>query len=82
MAIAYESATGSSSARRGAGCGAPRFLLVLRLPAIWWDRHQFRAQLREDLAGDPRRLTDLGIDIADACVEARRFFWEPVRLER
>jgi hypothetical protein len=82
MAIVYEAAAVPSNAERGARGSVPRFLLILRMPAIWWGRHQLRAQLRDDLTHDPRRLIDLGIDIPDACVEARRFFWEPVLLER
>lgn len=55
---------------------------ILRLPATWWQRIRFRAQLRADMVDAADFLHDIGIDLFDAQVEAMRFFWEPVTLMR
>lgn len=55
---------------------------IFRLPAIWWQRIRFRAQLRADMVDAADLLDDIGINLFDAQAEAMRFFWEPVILTR
>lgn len=55
---------------------------IFRLPATWWQRIRFRAQLRADMVDAANFLHDIGIDLFDAQAEAMRFFWEPVTLMR
>jgi uncharacterized protein YjiS (DUF1127 family) len=55
---------------------------ILRLPATWWQRAHFRAQLRADIADAGEFLHDIGINLHEAQAEAAQFFWEPVTLTR
>jgi uncharacterized protein YjiS (DUF1127 family) len=59
-----------------------RIPAIFRLPAIWWQRVHFRAQLRADIAEAADFLHDIGINLFDAQAEAVRFFWEPITLMR
>jgi uncharacterized protein YjiS (DUF1127 family) len=59
-----------------------RILAIFRLPAIWWERVHFRAQLRADIAEAADFLHDIGINLFEAQAEAVRFFWEPITLMR
>jgi uncharacterized protein YjiS (DUF1127 family) len=44
---------------------------------VWSDRHQTRRQLRELLLQDPDRLvSDLGLGMAAAEAESRKWFWQ------
>jgi len=54
---------------------------ILDLPATWWHRACFRAELRADLADKRDLLRDIGIGLPEAQVEASRFFWEPLLLK-
>jgi uncharacterized protein YjiS (DUF1127 family) len=54
---------------------------MLGLPATWWQRACFRAQLRADLRDKPDLLRDIGIGRHEAQAEASRFFWEPLLLK-
>lgn len=54
---------------------------ILSLPATWWQRARFRAELRADLRDRPEFLRDIGIGLHEAQVEASRFFWEALILE-
>jgi uncharacterized protein YjiS (DUF1127 family) len=58
-----------------------RFGAIFSLPATWWQRACFRAELRTDLRDKPDFLRDIGIDLHEAQAEASRFFWEPSRLK-
>jgi uncharacterized protein YjiS (DUF1127 family) len=51
------------------------------LPARWWQRACFRAELRADLRDKPDFLRDIGIGLHEAQAEASRFFWEPLLLK-
>ncbi|SCB50653.1 hypothetical protein GA0061098_1014197 [Bradyrhizobium shewense] len=55
---------------------------IFSLPATWWQRACFRAELRADLRDNPDFLRDIGIGLYEAQAEALRFFWEPLRLEQ
>jgi uncharacterized protein YjiS (DUF1127 family) len=57
-------------------------LAILSLPATWWRRAHFRAQLRHLVGGEAGHLRDVGFDEYDARVEAARFFWQPVTMMR
>lgn len=59
-----------------------RIPAIFRLPAIWWQRVHFRAQLRADIAEAADFLHDIGINLFEAQAEAVRFFWEPITLMR
>ena len=54
---------------------------IFSVPATWWQRASFRAQLRADIRYDPDFLRDIGIDPYEAHSEASRFFWEPLLLK-
>jgi len=54
---------------------------IFGLPATWWQRACFRAELRADLRDKPDFLRDIGIGLHEAQTEASRFFWEPLRLK-
>jgi uncharacterized protein YjiS (DUF1127 family) len=51
---------------------------IFSLPATWWQRACFRAELRADLREKPDFLRDIGIGLHEAQAEASRFFWEPL----
>jgi uncharacterized protein YjiS (DUF1127 family) len=51
---------------------------IFSLPATWWQRACFRAELRADLRSRPDFLRDIGIGLLEAQAEASRFFWEPL----
>jgi uncharacterized protein YjiS (DUF1127 family) len=55
---------------------------IFSLPATWWQRICFRAELRADIRDKPDFLRDIGISLYDAHAEASRFFWEPWLLKR
>jgi uncharacterized protein YjiS (DUF1127 family) len=55
---------------------------IFGLPAEWWHRASFRAELRADLRDKPDFLRDVGIGVYEAQAEASRFFWEPLLLKR
>ena len=55
---------------------------IFSLPATWWQRACFRAELRADLRDKPNFLRDIGIGLHEAQAEALRFFWEPLLLKR
>jgi uncharacterized protein YjiS (DUF1127 family) len=57
-------------------------LAVLALPANWWRRAYFRAQLRDLIEGGPSHLRDVGFDEYEARAEAARFFWQPVMMKQ
>lgn len=59
-----------------------RISAIFRLPATWWQRVHFRAQLRADIADAAEFLHDIGINLPEAQAESARFFWEPVTLTR
>jgi uncharacterized protein YjiS (DUF1127 family) len=59
-----------------------RVLAVLVLPATWWRRAHFRAQLRDLIEGGSSHLRDAGFDEYEARTEAARFFWEPVMMKQ
>jgi uncharacterized protein YjiS (DUF1127 family) len=59
-----------------------RIPAIFRLPATWWRRVHFRAQLRADIADAAEFLHDIGISLPEAQAEAARLFWEPVTLTR
>jgi len=61
---------------------ALRIPAIFRLPATWWRRVHFRAQLRADIADAAEFLHDIGISLPEAQAEAARLFWEPVTLTR
>lgn len=45
--------------------------------SIWSDRYQTRRHLRELLQQDPDRLiSDLGLSMAAAAAESRKWFWQ------
>jgi uncharacterized protein YjiS (DUF1127 family) len=54
---------------------------IFSLPATWWQRACFRAELRADLRDKPDFLRDIGFGLHEAQAEASRFFWEPLRLK-
>jgi uncharacterized protein YjiS (DUF1127 family) len=54
---------------------------IFSLPATWWQRACFRAELRADLRDKPDFLRDIGIDLHEAQAEALRLFWEPLLLK-
>ena len=54
---------------------------IFSLPAAWWQRACFRAELRADLRDKPDFLRDIGIGLHEAQAEASRFFWEPSLLK-
>lgn len=54
---------------------------IFSLPATWWLRACFRAELRADLRDKPDFLRDIGVGLHEAQAEASRFFWEPLRLK-
>lgn len=58
-----------------------RGFALLRLPAIWWRRAHFRAQLRHLIEGEASHLRDVGFDEHEARTEAARFFWQPVTMK-
>ncbi len=55
---------------------------IFSLPATWWRRARFRAELRADLRDKPELLRDIGIGVYEAQAEGSRFFWEALILER
>ncbi|UPJ61665.1 hypothetical protein IVB24_15735 [Bradyrhizobium sp. 192] len=55
---------------------------IVSLPATWWRRSRFRAELRADLRDKPELLRDIGIGVYDAQAEASRYFWEALIIER
>ena len=55
---------------------------IFLLPATWRCRVRFREQLRADIENAPDFLRDIGVDVPEAQDEAKRFFWEPVTLQR
>jgi uncharacterized protein YjiS (DUF1127 family) len=57
-------------------------LTVLALPANWWRRAYFRAQLRDLIEGGASQLRDVGFDEHEARAEAARFFWQPVMMKQ
>ena len=57
-------------------------LTILGLPATWWRRAHFRAQLRHLVGGEASHLRDVGFNEYEARVEAARFFWQPVTMKR
>ena len=59
-----------------------RLAAIFSLPATWWQRSCFRAELRADLKDKPDFLRDIGIGLHEAQAEASRFFWEPSLLEQ
>jgi uncharacterized protein YjiS (DUF1127 family) len=59
----------------------PRLGAIFSLPATWWQRACFRAELRADLRDKPNFLRDIGIGLPEAQAEALRFFWEPLLLK-
>jgi uncharacterized protein YjiS (DUF1127 family) len=59
-----------------------RVLTVLALPANWWRRAYFRAQLRDLIEGGASHLRDVGFDEHEARAEAARFFWQPVMMKQ
>lgn len=63
------------------GDDAPGIRAILSLPATWWQRARFRAELRADLRDKPEFLRDIGIGVHEAQAEASRFFWEALILE-
>jgi uncharacterized protein YjiS (DUF1127 family) len=54
---------------------------IFSLPATWWQRACFRAELRADLRDKSDFLRDIGIGLHEAQAEASRFFWEPLLLK-
>jgi uncharacterized protein YjiS (DUF1127 family) len=54
---------------------------IFSLPATWWQRACFRAELRADLRDKPDFLRDIGIGLHEAQAEALRLFWEPLLLK-
>ncbi|MGY4314067.1 hypothetical protein [Bradyrhizobium sp. JR3.5] len=54
---------------------------IFSLPATWWQRACFRAELRADLRDKPDFLRDIGIGLREAQAETSRFFWEPSLLK-
>ncbi len=58
------------------------FLTILALPANWWRRACFRAQLRDLIEGGASHLRDIGFDEHEAQAEAARFFWQPVTMKQ
>jgi uncharacterized protein YjiS (DUF1127 family) len=54
---------------------------IFGLPATWWQRARFRAELRADLEGGADFLGDIGINMREAQAEAARFFRESVLLK-
>ena len=54
---------------------------IFSLPATWWQRACFRAELRADTRDKPDFLRDIGIGVHEAQAEASRFFWEPLLLK-
>ena len=54
---------------------------IFSLPATWWQRACFRAELRADLGDKPGFLREICIGLHEAQVEASRFFWEPLLLK-
>jgi uncharacterized protein YjiS (DUF1127 family) len=55
---------------------------IFSLPATWWQRASFRAELRADLRDRSDFLRDIGIGLHEAQAEASRFFWEPLLLKQ
>ncbi|KYK44093.1 hypothetical protein A1D31_15465 [Bradyrhizobium liaoningense] len=55
---------------------------LARLPFTWWERACFRSELRADIRDRSEFLRDIGVDAFEAHAEARRFFWQPIRLKR
>jgi uncharacterized protein YjiS (DUF1127 family) len=58
-----------------------RIRAIFGLPAEWWHRASFRAELRADLKDNADFLHDIGIPVCEAQAEASRFFWEPIVLK-
>jgi len=62
--------------------GGLRIRAIFSLPATWWRRSRFRAELRADLRDKPELLRDIGIGVYEAQAEVSRYFWEALILER
>lgn len=59
-----------------------RIRAIFSLPATWWRRSRFRAELRADLRDKPEFLRDIGIGVYEAQAEVARYFWEALIVER
>jgi uncharacterized protein YjiS (DUF1127 family) len=59
-----------------------RIRAIFSLPATWWRRSRFRAELRADIRDKPELLRDIGIGVYEAQAEVSRYFWEALILER
>jgi uncharacterized protein YjiS (DUF1127 family) len=75
------SATMRAYTQVGSGVDHLRLGAIFSLPATWFKRACFRAELRADLRDKPDFLRDIGIGLHEAQAEAPRFFWEPLLLK-